>query len=53
MEKFLAAVRNMFSVPDLRKRIFFTLGLLAIYRLGAHISRPVLTENVSIKSGRT
>ena len=40
MEKFLAAVRNMFSVPDLRKRIFFTLGLLAIYRLGAHISTP-------------
>ncbi|MGZ5436482.1 MAG: preprotein translocase subunit SecY [Pyrinomonadaceae bacterium] len=40
MEKFLAAVRNMFTVPDLRKRIFFTLGLLAIYRLGAHISTP-------------
>ena len=40
MEKFLAAVRNMFQVPDLRKRIFFTLGLLAVYRLGAHISTP-------------
>jgi preprotein translocase subunit SecY len=40
MEKFLAAVRNMFNVPDLRRRIFFTLGLLAIYRLGAHISAP-------------
>ncbi len=26
MEKFLAAVRNMFNVPDLRRRIFFTLG---------------------------
>jgi preprotein translocase subunit SecY len=40
MEKFFAAVRNMFSVPDLRRRIFFTLGLLAIYRLGAHIGAP-------------
>jgi preprotein translocase subunit SecY len=40
MEKFLAAVRNMFNVPDLRRRIFFTLGLLAIYRLGGHISAP-------------
>src|SRR5688500_16109571 len=40
MEKFLAAVGNMLSVPDLRKRIFFTLGLLAVYRLGAHISTP-------------
>jgi preprotein translocase subunit SecY len=40
MEKFLAAVRNMFNVPDLRRRIFFTLGLLAVYRLGAHIGAP-------------
>ncbi|HKY30734.1 MAG TPA: preprotein translocase subunit SecY [Pyrinomonadaceae bacterium] len=40
MEKFLAAVRNMFSVPDLRRRILFTLGLLAVYRLGAHIGAP-------------
>src|ERR687895_1094074 len=40
MEKFLAAVRNMLNVPDLRRRIFFTLGLLAVYRFGAHISTP-------------
>jgi preprotein translocase subunit SecY len=40
MEKFLAAVRNMFNVPDLRRRIFFTLGLLAVYRFGAHVSAP-------------
>jgi preprotein translocase subunit SecY len=40
MDKFFAAVRNMFSVPDLRKRILFTLGLLAVYRFGAHITAP-------------
>src|ERR671939_279036 len=40
MEKFFAAVRNMFQVPDLRKRILFTLGLLAVYRLGAHVTAP-------------
>lgn len=40
MEKFFAAVQNMFKVPELRKRIFFTLGLLAIYRLGAHVTAP-------------
>src|SRR6266849_3503720 len=44
MEKFLAAVRNMFNVPDLRRRIFFTLGMLAIYRLGAHVSAPGLNQ---------
>src|SRR3989440_6086034 len=40
MEKFFAAIRNMFTVPDLRRRILFTLGLLAVYRLGAHITAP-------------
>ncbi|HYV24126.1 MAG TPA: preprotein translocase subunit SecY, partial [Pyrinomonadaceae bacterium] len=44
MEKFLAAVRNMFQVPDLRRRIFFTLGLLAVYRLGAHVSAPGINK---------
>ena len=44
MEKFLAAVRNMFNVPDLRRRIFFTLGLLAIYRLGAHVGTPGINK---------
>src|SRR5919109_3173385 len=40
MEKFLAAVRNMFNVPDLRRRICFTLGMLAVYRFGAHVTAP-------------
>ena len=44
MEKFFAAVRNMFAVPDLRRRIFFTLGLLAVYRLGAHIGTPGINK---------
>jgi preprotein translocase subunit SecY len=44
MEKFLAAVRNMFNVPELRKRILFTLGLLAVYRLGAHITTPGINK---------
>jgi preprotein translocase subunit SecY len=45
MEKFLAAVRNMFNVPDLRRRILFTLGILAIYRLGAHVSAPGINQD--------
>lgn len=40
MEKFFAAVQNMFKIPELRNRIFFTLGMLAIYRFGAHITAP-------------
>src|SRR5574342_1192540 len=32
--------RNIWDVPDLRKRVLFTLGLLAIYRLGNHVPTP-------------
>jgi len=31
---------NIFRVPDLRRRIFFTLALLAVYRLGGNIPTP-------------
>ncbi len=38
--KFLEAFANIFRVPDLRKRVLFTLAMLAIYRLGGHIPTP-------------
>lgn len=31
---------NIFRIPDLRKRVLFTLALLAVYRLGSHIPTP-------------
>src|SRR5258708_2423946 len=31
---------NIFRIPDLRRRILFTLGLLFVYRLGGHIPTP-------------
>ncbi len=40
MEKFFGAVQNMFKIPELRTRILFTLGLLAVYRFGAHVQAP-------------
>ena len=30
----LQAFANIFKIPELRKRVFFTLGMLAIYRIG-------------------
>ena len=36
LDKFL----NIFRIPDLRKRVLFTLGILAVYRLGAFIPTP-------------
>src|SRR5246127_1149096 len=31
---------NIFRIPDLRKRILFTLAMLLVYRLGGHIPTP-------------
>jgi preprotein translocase subunit SecY len=39
-ESFLNAVRNLFKVADLRKRVLFTLGMLVVYRTGIHITVP-------------
>ena len=36
----LESLKNIFSVADLRKRVLFTLGLLAVYRVGGHIPTP-------------
>ncbi|MEZ4459609.1 MAG: preprotein translocase subunit SecY [bacterium] len=33
-------IGNIFEMPELRKRLFFTLGLLAIYRVGVFIPVP-------------
>src|SRR3990170_2796108 len=34
------SVKNIFAIPDLRNRVLFTLGLLAVYRVGSHIPTP-------------
>lgn len=36
----LRTLRNIFSISDLRKKLFFTLGVLVVYRIGVHI--PVI-----------
>lgn len=36
----LDALRNSFRLPDLRRRIIFTFGILVIFRLAAHIPVP-------------
>src|SRR3954466_13200321 len=42
LEKF----SNIFRIPDLRKRILFTLGLLAVYRVGGHIPIPGINSEM-------
>jgi preprotein translocase subunit SecY len=34
------SLKNIFAIPELRKRVFYTFGLLAVYRIGGHIPTP-------------
>jgi preprotein translocase subunit SecY len=36
----IESFRNIFAIEDLRKRVLFMLGMLAVYRIGCHIPTP-------------
>ncbi|MGH9750705.1 MAG: preprotein translocase subunit SecY [Candidatus Polarisedimenticolia bacterium] len=36
----IESIKNIFAVPDLRKRVIFTFLMLAVYRVGGHIPVP-------------
>lgn len=36
----LETLRNLFKIPDLKKRLLFTLGMLVVVRLGSHLPLP-------------
>ena len=44
----LQSLRNIWEIPDLRKRVLFTLGLLAVYRIGNHIPTPGINAQALI-----
>jgi len=46
MKRFVEALKNMFRIPDLRNRVLFTLALLGVYRIGAHIPTPGINAGV-------
>src|SRR2546429_2695613 len=46
MNRFIEAVKNMFRIEDLRNRVLFTLALLGVYRIGAHIPTPGINTAV-------
>lgn len=39
------ALSNIFKIPDLRKKVLFTLFIIVIYRLGAHVPTPGIDGN--------
>lgn len=40
MKGLITTIRNIFRIEELRSRILYTLGLILVYRLGAHIVLP-------------
>lgn len=42
----LDTARNMFKIPELRKKIFFTLLIILAYRLGGHVPTPGVNADV-------
>ena len=45
LERLITNIRNVFNIPELRNRILFTLGMLAVYRIGAHIPTPGINQD--------
>ena len=35
-------LQDMFGIPELKRRILFTMGLLIVYRIGGHITTPMV-----------
>ena len=41
----LAGISNFHKVPELRRRVLFTLGMLAVYRIGVFVTMPGVNRN--------
>jgi preprotein translocase subunit SecY len=44
-ERLITSFQNVFKIPELRVRILFTLLMLAVYRIGAHIPTPGINND--------
>ena len=45
-KKLVETVKNMYKIEELRKRIFYTIGLLLVYRLGCFVVIPGINPNM-------
>mgnify|MGYP006206499593 CR=1 FL=1 len=42
----MAGISNIGKIPELRKRILFTLGVLFVYRIGSYVTIPGVDARV-------
>ncbi len=52
MSGFVDNIRNIFKIEELRTRIFFTLVLLVVVRIGAHITLPGINATLLAEATR-
>jgi len=45
MKAFIQTIKNIYKIEDLRNRILLTLGLILVYRFGAHVVLPGIDPN--------
>ena len=51
MKKLIATLKNIWSIEELRRRIIFTLTLVAVYRVGCYITLPGINPNLLALEG--
>jgi len=49
----LASIFNIFKIPELRKKIFFTVAMLCIYRIGFHVPVPGIDQDALAELSQT
>ena len=45
LERLIASLQNILKIPELRGRVLFTLAMLAVYRIGAHVPTPGINND--------
>ncbi len=45
----MSTLQNILAIPELRRRILFTLSMLAVYRVGCHVPTPGIDAQVLAK----
>jgi preprotein translocase subunit SecY len=46
LKTFFETFQNVFRIPELRKRVLFTLGVVFVYRVGGHVPTPGIDPRV-------
>jgi preprotein translocase subunit SecY len=49
LERLITSLQNILKIPELRSRVGFTLAMLAVYRIGAHVPTPGINNEELFK----